>query len=189
MEHSAMSDSDKVRLQIHVDEELAERIDSLAARMNRSTAWMVAELLVQAMDEQERFLDWITWRVVALAGFADPRKVAALFKKKPRPLCKGVTYLQTHVTQEVVQQLDRLAAADQRSRADMATLVLNWVMDDEEWLLRAVTNRWFAAMYDGLGLKRGEQAPGNGEENRKRRPDDGIKETAERASDDGLAAA
>jgi predicted transcriptional regulator len=185
-----MSDAaNKVRLQIHVDDELAQRIDSLAARMNRSTAWMVAELIVQAMDEQERFLDWITWRVVALAGFADPRKISRLFKKQPRPLCKGTTYLQTHVTQEVVQQLDRLAAADQRSRADMATLVLNWVMDDEEWLLRAVTSRWFAAMYDGLGLPRGEQATGNGEENRKRRKGDGIKEVATARADDGLAAA
>lgn len=184
-----MSETEKVRLQIHVDDELAQRIDTVATRMNRSTSWMVAELIIDAVNARQRFTDWMTWRVVKLAGLADPRRLKRLFKKEPRPLRKGTVYLQTHVTPDVLEMLDRLAAANQRSRADMATLLLNWVMDDEEWLMKAVTTRWFAAMYDGLGLSRGQQMPGNQETNRKRRRGDGINETVERTSDDGLAAA
>ncbi len=184
-----MSKTEKVRLQIHVDDELAERIDSLATRMNRSTAWMVAELIVDAVNARQRFVNWIEWRVVKLAGLADPRKLKKLFKKEPRPMQKGTVYLQTHVTQDVVEKLDQLAAANQRSRADMATLLLNWVMDDEEWLLQAVTARWLAAMYDGLGLPRGHQSSGNGEENGKRKPGENIRQKKPAATDEGLAAA
>ena len=185
-----MLDQAKVRLQIHVDDELAERIESLAIGMNRSTAWMVAQLLVEAVSQRQRFVDWMTWRIVKLAGMANPNKLKGMFKTQPRPMQKGTVYLQTQVTADVVEQLDKLAEANQRSRADMATLLLNWVMDDEEWLLKAVTSRWFQAMYDGLGLPRGEQSLGNGEENRKRRKGESVKRQAgdENVGDD-LAAA
>ncbi len=185
-----MASKSKVRLQIHVDAELAERIDSLAKRMNRSLAWMVAELLIQAIVSRERFIDWMAWRVVKLVGCADPRNLVDTFKRaSARPLHKGTVYLQTQVSPEVVANLDKLAEANQRSRADMGTLLLNWTMDDEEWLLQAVTSRWFAAMYDGLNLPRGQQSCDNGEENR-RREGTGEPEREEVAGmEGGLAAA
>jgi hypothetical protein len=134
--------------------------------MNRKTAWMVAELLIQAVSERERLLDWMSWRVVKLLGCADPRNLLAKFSKAhARPFQKGTVYLQTSVSAEIAESLQRLADANQRTRADMSTLLLNWVMDDEEWIIQAVTSRWFTAMYDGMGLLRGQQRPQNGEAN------------------------
>jgi predicted transcriptional regulator len=161
---------EKIRLQVHVDDELARRIESLASGMNRSLAWMIAELLIEAVAQRQRFVDWITWRIVKVVGLADPRKLRLKFRNAvPRPMLKGTVYLQTQVSVEVANELEKLAAANQRTRADMCTLLLNWVMDDGEWLIRAATNRWASAMYDGLKMPRCEQASGNREENRGRK--------------------
>jgi len=159
----------KVRLQVHVDEDLARRIDELAKGMNRSMAWMVAELLDQAVRERQRFGDWLTWRMIKLLGDADPRKLLEKFARaKGREAQKGTVYVQTHVSPELAENLERLANAYQRTRADMTTQLLNWTLDDTEWLIQIATNRWASAIYDSLDLPRGYQSPDNREENRSR---------------------
>lgn len=164
-----MEGAKKVRLQIHVEQELADRIEHIAKRMNRSTSWLVAELLVQAVDSRERFVEWMAWRTVQLLGYADPRKLVEKFgRKTPRIQHKGAAYLQTHVSAEVAEKITLLGAADQRSRADMATLLLGWLMDDEEWLMQAVTSKWFNTIYDAMRLPRGDQSAENGEANEHR---------------------
>jgi predicted transcriptional regulator len=168
-----MEAAKKVRLQIHVEQDLADRIEHIAKRMNRSTSWLVAELLVQAVESRERFVDWLAWRTVQLLGWADPRKLCAKFgSNAPRVHEKGTVYVQTHVSAEIAEKIALLGAADQRSRADMATLLLSWLLDDEEWLLQAVTSKWYSVIHDAVQLPRGQQSAGNGEANVGRESDD-----------------
>jgi len=132
---------DKVRLQIPVDPGVVPPINDLAKRMEVSQARMVALLLDVALDDRRRMADWLTMRVNAVEGKGWQRNGG-----KP-------VYLQPWLEPAVRRKLENLAGNMQHVPSRFAALVLESLVDDDDWIVKAITGR-LAQKLLGFGRKR-----------------------------------
>ncbi len=139
-----------VRLQIPLREELAQEVAYLAARMDRSQAWMAARLLEEAIADQNALLGWLERFVVRAVG-----KSVRLFSES-----NGVSEerlkvirLQVPVGRGVAEQVAAVGVRLNHTQVQMAALLLEWAVRDHGWLIEVVTTKWGKAVLSALYSK------------------------------------
>lgn len=94
------------RFQVPVNGELAAAIAELAESVDRSSAWLAAELLDAAVEDHERFSQWITLAFIGDA-YAVIKKLAKARPKVERE--RPEVRLQLNVKASTVRRIQKIA--------------------------------------------------------------------------------
>ncbi len=126
---SGATEDTRLRLQITVDRNVAQRVTELSAIMKRSQSWLTAELLDATLSDRDKLLDWISQRIT----------MALLTPLKGRVKKSGESVtIQSFVTSETAARIERMAEEMHQTVSKTCGWLLENAVNDHGWIIKFV---------------------------------------------------
>jgi hypothetical protein len=175
-------DSESKLLQIPVKKSIADRIGEFGSRLTKSQAQFALICLEVAFEDREGFSERLGKRLVRALGSVMPKTRA--FRKQVAE-DDQIVRMQVPVPADLIVKLEQLGSEMNHTPVQAAGWMLERIVTDEEWIVRAVLNpllveatRWVKGLLknkeaapeiataekrsDGTAKRRGPRSAGNG---------------------------
>ncbi len=119
----------RLRLQITVDRNVAERVTELAALMKRSQSWLAAELLAATLADRKKIVGWVSQRI-AMA-------LLSPLNSRVRKSGESVT-IQSFVTPETAARIEMMAEEMHQPVSKTCGWLLENAVNDHGWIIKFV---------------------------------------------------
>ncbi len=132
-----------VRLQIPVSQELADKVNKLADRFERSQAFMVRLLLELAVDERKHFAEWVNGLISGSVAGAIHLLSGHRRRRKGQD---GAVRLQVSVKRQLADEIEGMADRLGVSQVKMAALLMESALSEHDWMMHVISTRLVKAI-------------------------------------------
>ncbi len=134
-------ETETVRFQVPVPEDLARAIETLAGDIDRPSSWLAVELLKASLEDRKSFCDWMGLTFLGTA-YDTIKKLAGRRSRKLSD--QAEIRLQLNAPQELVDSITKLAEQWQQSAVKTAGTLLASGVHNHELFLDAIAlgKRW-----------------------------------------------
>jgi hypothetical protein len=134
-------ESDTVRFQVPVNEDLAKAIEKLARDIDRPSSWLAVQLIEFSLEDREKFCDWMGLTFLGTA-YSTIKKLAGRRSKSLAD--QAEVRLQLNAPVELVDQITKVAEQWQQTPVKTAATLLASGVHHHEFFLDAIAlgKRW-----------------------------------------------
>ncbi|MDA8563667.1 hypothetical protein N9L06_04355 [Mariniblastus sp.] len=128
-----------VRLQIPIHTQVADELERYAEGFGRPVSWMTREMLIDGVENEESFVNWLVFRTVGKTLGSKREKV----QSNNMPDCSdgNVVRIQVNVSQELADRIEAQAKKHFRTVSSMASLVVVRSLDDQAWMINFIQSK------------------------------------------------
>lgn len=152
-------DTETVRFQVPVPEDLARAIETLASDIDRPSSWLAVELLKVSLEDQKSFCEWMGLTFLGTA-YDTIKKLSG--RRSRRLSEQAEVRMQLNAPKELVDAIAKLAEQWQQSPVKTAGTLLASGVHNHELFLDAIAlgKRWKKRRGAGNSTSPGESGRG-----------------------------